>query len=265
MFTMKSILTITAATLMLVSVTKATPVNGIPNQPSFGELIKTKQDYVKSLFSTHGIQFTGTPNESNGIYYTKATQNKQPITLACGLNSNPKSHALKVYQIMIPGNTCYVLQGQCKKRYKDFAQVFSSRDGVKKVQNLWGNIGSGLNALEELGWYAHMNFEDICINEDKYGFNPYFINLSKAIPVGQGKVIVDEFEETTRIDEMNEFALNASLRLVTIELRNSLKGGRYWEELSYDLGKPDTRGWDLGSIDYFTITISTIALGPENK
>ncbi|KAI9596195.1 hypothetical protein BDF19DRAFT_438410, partial [Syncephalis fuscata] len=124
-------------------------------------LIKTKQDYVKSLFSTHGIQFTGTPNESNGIYYTKATQNKQPITLACGLNSNPKSHALKVYQdlmetykpfdkrnppiavptgkIMIPGNTCYVLQGQCKKRYKDLL----NRDGVRKVQSLWGNIGSG--------------------------------------------------------------------------------------------------------------------------
>ncbi|KAI9595793.1 hypothetical protein BDF19DRAFT_413263 [Syncephalis fuscata] len=228
-------------------VTQATPADGAPNQPSLGgKIIKTNQDYYS---------FTGTPNESNGIYYTKATQNKQPITLACGLNSNPKSHALKdlmetykpfdernppvavpTGKIMIPGNTCYVLQGQCKKRYKDFAQVFSGRDDVEKVQILWINIGSGLKALKELGWYAHMNFEDICIYEDKYEFDPYFINLSKVIPVGQGRVIVDKLEGTTKIDEMNEFALNASLRLVSdnvkaeiaIKMRNSFNEGMYW-------------------------------------
>ncbi|KAI9598930.1 hypothetical protein BDF19DRAFT_410331 [Syncephalis fuscata] len=233
---------------MLVSVTQVTLVNGTPGliksklkpEPKpesdirFIQFMGIKNNDPINPFNIHGIQFTGIPYEVRGVHYVKGRQHKQPITLACGPDPNPRNSAFQHHHqqdlmahsslfnsdkfsvavpkgsFIIPGQIrCYALPGQCEQTYDNFAE--NPLSDMDKLLSLWQNIGSGLDAIGKVGWYAHKNFDDICITKsenDKY--IPQFFSFDNAVSV---KKELDY--ETVKIrSDISYFILEKIFRLV---------------------------------------------------
>ncbi|KAI9598910.1 hypothetical protein BDF19DRAFT_419226 [Syncephalis fuscata] len=131
---------------MTVSVIQAMPVNEMPSLP--------ESEPIESPFTIYDIQFTDNPYEVKGVHYIKGTQHSQPITLVFEPNSNTSNPAFQVYKDLM-------LDPKSVKSDRflvpDFAQKYTS--GARLVQLLWQNIGSGLDAIKEAGWYSHMDFK----------------------------------------------------------------------------------------------------------
>ncbi|KAI9592402.1 hypothetical protein BDF19DRAFT_451655, partial [Syncephalis fuscata] len=201
---MKSILAITTTAFMLVSVTQVTPANGMPglfsSEPEPIKFMDFTEDDLNNLFITHSIKLSGQESDINGVRYIDGTQRNDPIQLACSSspNTNTKitpcnytgqsqdlwgsilTHNIDYkYEIVLPkerltlprGNTCYVLPRiKCTATYKIDSQI-------TKV-NMWRRIG-------EAGWYAHRDIE-------RKGYNLYFVNFDRAIPVGKNIINVED-------------------------------------------------------------------------
>ncbi|KAI9598927.1 hypothetical protein BDF19DRAFT_110392 [Syncephalis fuscata] len=143
------------------------------------EFMSYKNNDSESPFTIYDIQFTDNPYEVKGVHYIKGTQHNQPITLTCGSDPNPNNNAFQVYEdlkahsllfnsnkfsvavpkggFIISGQIrCYVLPGQCEQTYKQFAEnpLSAMQLDMKKILDLWRNIGSGLDAIRKVGWYA---------------------------------------------------------------------------------------------------------------
>ncbi|KAI9597277.1 hypothetical protein BDF19DRAFT_464174 [Syncephalis fuscata] len=213
---MKSILAITATALMLVSATQATPVNGmLIYSKILAKPNKGISDEFKSTLDMHNIQLIGEKIIMDNLYYREGKQNGEPIRVACGARSNADNKALRLYKDLmgnhplhnedstisfaIPKTSfftdkiiCYVLPYyDCQKKFEAIAEEFqknnhkhSDADEDKMLQ-LWKKIAKGLNYLKKLGWHAHMNIDDICVNQDKSGYKIHFLRFSHSTPVNE--------------------------------------------------------------------------------
>ncbi|KAI9598919.1 hypothetical protein BDF19DRAFT_410321 [Syncephalis fuscata] len=282
MFTIKSIFAIIVTVFMTVSVIQAMPVNEMPSLPESEpiEFMSYKNNDSESPFTIYDIQFTDNPYEVKGVHYIKGTQHSQPITLVCEPNSNTNNPAFQVYKdlmldpksvksdrflvpvpekrLIIKGNVCYIIPGQCEMTYKDFAQKYTS--GARLVQLLWQNIGSGLDAIKEAGWYSHMDFKDICMTSDNNNNTiPSFFNFNNAIPVGKGLV---------NIEDTNNFVVNSSLLLVSKYVKSGImqhimgpNGKEYeWRSLKAPFNSPAMSNWSHGPLYNFKYALNTMLL-----
>ncbi|KAI9598918.1 hypothetical protein BDF19DRAFT_410320 [Syncephalis fuscata] len=147
-------------------------------EPKLIEFMRYKNSDSESPFTIYDIQFTDNPYEVKGVHYIKGTQYNQPITLACGSDPNPNNNAFqRQFSVavpkggfIIPGQIrCYVLPGQCEQTYKQFAEnpLSAMQLDMKKILDLWRNIGSGLDAIGKTGWHVHKNLQNICITKKK--------------------------------------------------------------------------------------------------
>ncbi|KAI9598983.1 hypothetical protein BDF19DRAFT_493168 [Syncephalis fuscata] len=282
---MKSIIAATVTALMLVSIAQVAPVNGMPGlskstskskpEPEPIKFMGFENNDPKSPFTIHGIHFTKPPYKVDGVHYIKGTQHSQPITLACGTYSSPSNNAFQLY---ISGNRCYIIPGQCEQTYKRFADSFYGTE--QHVKSLWQNIGLGLKAIKEAGWYAHMDFDskytfiaDAYINditrylhsESENGeYKPCFINFNNAIPVGK---------ELIKIKETNEFVMTNSFYLVPYNTRIAIvyhlkdyDNRKYnWDSFSKLLSPPDMSILDHGLLKQFANTLDAMLLDKTEK
>ncbi|KAI9592451.1 hypothetical protein BDF19DRAFT_468084 [Syncephalis fuscata] len=210
---------------MLVLVTQVTPANGMPglfsSEPEPIKFMDFTEDDLNNLFITHSIKLSGQESDINGVRYIDGTQRNDPIRLVCSSspNTNTKNYAMQLYgdlwgsilthnidykyEIVLPkerltlprGNTCYVLPRiKCTATYKIDSQITKGLlvDDIRYRVNMWRRIGEGLEILKKAGWYAHRDIENICIVKTGKGYNLYFVNFDRAIPVGKNIINVED-------------------------------------------------------------------------
>ncbi|KAI9592391.1 hypothetical protein BDF19DRAFT_451628 [Syncephalis fuscata] len=179
---------------MLVSVTQVTPANGMPglfsSEPEPIKFMDFTEDDLNNLFITHSIKLSGQESDitvqSQDLWGSILTHNidyKYEIVL-------PKE------RLTLPrGNTCYVLPRiKCTATYKIDSQITKGLlvDDIRYRVNMWRRVGEGLEILKKAGWYAHRDIENICIVETGKGYNLYFVNFDRAIPVGKNIINVKD-------------------------------------------------------------------------
>ncbi|KAI9594622.1 hypothetical protein BDF19DRAFT_496800 [Syncephalis fuscata] len=258
MFTMKSILTIAATTLMLVSVAQAAPSNDISSLFENTKSTGNANSALNSVLGVYDIQLTNTRHTNGGVYYITGTQHGNPIRLVCGPRSDTKSNALILYNDLLGqspihsedhsisfavpqkkftfGNAiCYIVPYyKCKKTYDNFNEKFKenskqSEHDLKEMLPLWQKIVKGLNTIKEWGWYAHLDILDICVDKDKSGYKLHFYNFLNASPAKDpiDVATTNGYTLSGTIRSINEY----NKRLIAVLIGGGLKSKKYdWNE-----------------------------------
>ncbi|KAI9594489.1 hypothetical protein BDF19DRAFT_479138 [Syncephalis fuscata] len=193
---MKSVLTIAAITLMLVSVAQAMFVNGIlrvltpkhqplsmfkPLASTYYKSMDINEKDIRKLFTPHNIILKA--KDLLSITYIILMERRVASSFGLHVDQNqiqritPFKHTSD-FGIVVPKEQFTISGGFGNAWLQD----------LDRITEIWRKIGTGLDYLKKKGWYTHMDIEETCLIGEKDNYKPYFVNFNNAIPVGKGLI-----------------------------------------------------------------------------